>query len=49
MPDARLGLLIRLCLQNKGHLAKGRRGDFQELTEDEIRQIENIINDSFRK
>lgn len=43
MPDRRLSLLVRLCMQNGGRLARGRRKDFAELTDDEIRQIEQAV------
>src|SRR5690606_39145265 len=34
MPDRRLSLLVRLCMQNGGRLARGRRKDFAELTDE---------------
>ena len=43
MPDRRLELLIRLCLQGKGHLSKSKRGLFTELTDDECRRMEEAI------
>jgi hypothetical protein len=41
MPDRRASLLVRLILQNKGKLARGRRKDFSELSEAEIETIES--------
>lgn len=43
MPDRRASLLVRLILQNKGKLAKGRRQTFSELTDDEIAAIESAV------
>jgi hypothetical protein len=43
MPDRRLELYIRLCLQGKGHLSKSKRGLFAELTDNECRQMEDAV------
>ena len=43
MPDRRMDLFIRLCLQNKGHLAKGKRDQFAGLTDDEITAMEKAV------
>ena len=43
MPDRRASLLVRLILQNKGTLAKGRRKEFSELTDKEISAIESAV------
>jgi hypothetical protein len=43
MPDRRLDLFIRLCLQNKGRLAKGKRGQFDGLTAEEIQSMERVV------
>ena len=43
MPDRRASLLVRLCLQNQGHLAKGKRDQFAELTDEEVAGIEAAI------
>ncbi len=43
MPDRRASLLVRLILQNKGKLARGRRNHFTELTDDEIAAIEEAV------
>src|SRR3990172_5958982 len=43
MPDRRASLLVRLILQNKGELAKGRRENFSELTDDELAAIESAV------
>lgn len=43
MPDRRASLLIRLILQNNGTLSKSKRGEFGELTDDEIAAIEAAI------
>jgi hypothetical protein len=43
MPDRRASLLIRLCLQNGGPLPKNKRKLFAELTNEEIKNIEDEI------
>jgi len=43
MPNRRASLLIRLILQNKGILSKGKRSQFSELSDDEIKTIESAI------
>jgi hypothetical protein len=46
MPDRRASLLVRLILQNKGKLAKGKRQQFSELTDNEIADIEAAVQAS---
>lgn len=43
MPDRRAALLIRLMLQNGGRLSAAKRGQFAELTDDEIRAMEAVV------
>jgi hypothetical protein len=43
MPDRRASLLVRLCLQNGGRLSKSKRGQFVELSDLEIEQMEALI------
>lgn len=43
MPNRRASLLVRLILQNKGKLAKGKRSSFSEITDQEIDQIEKAV------
>ena len=43
MPDRRMDIFIRLCLQNKGRLARGKRDQFEELTDDEIAAMEAAV------
>jgi Fic family protein len=43
MPNQRASLLVRLIHQNNGKLSKGKRQQFAELSDDEIRQIESAI------
>jgi Fic family protein len=43
MPDRRASLFIRLCLQNGGTLAKGKRSTFAELRDDEIAALERAV------
>ncbi|MEP7220723.1 MAG: Fic family protein, partial [Bacteroidota bacterium] len=46
MPDRRLDLFIRLCIQGKGHLSKAKRATFGELNDEEYRSMEMIILDA---
>jgi hypothetical protein len=43
MPDRRLDLFLRVCLQGKGALSKNKRAQFQELTDTECTQMETIV------
>ena len=43
MPDRRASLFVRLCLQNGGRLAGGRRTTFPELTDAEIAAMEEAV------
>jgi hypothetical protein len=43
MPDRRASLLIRMILQNKGKISKGKRASFSEITDQEIEQIERSV------
>ena len=44
LPDQKINLFIRFCLQNNGRLsARKRSSHFSMLTEDEIRQMEAAI------
>jgi len=46
MPDRKLDLFIRLCLQNKGTLSKRKRDQFAELlTEDELAAMQRVIQE----
>jgi hypothetical protein len=44
MPGFRASLLVRLILQNHGRLSKAKRGQFAELSDEEIAAIENAIH-----
>jgi hypothetical protein len=44
MPDPRASLLVRLLLQNHGRLSKAKRGQFADLSDEEIAAIENAIH-----
>jgi hypothetical protein len=48
MPDRRASLFIRLCLQNGGNLSKAKRGQFAELTDDEIQQLESAVQSAMK-
>jgi hypothetical protein len=43
MPNRRAALLVRLVLQNKGKLSKGKRTSFAEITDKEVDQIETAV------
>ncbi len=43
MPDRRASVFVRLCLQNGGRLAGGRRTTFAELTDAEIAAMEAAV------
>lgn len=43
MPDSRLDLFIRLCLQGGGDLSRNKRAQFGELTEEEIGRMQETI------
>lgn len=43
MPDRRLHLFFKICLQNAGKLSKAKRADFAELTDAEVAALENAI------
>jgi len=43
MPNRRASLLIKLILQNKGKLSKGKRTAFAEISDEEIDRIESAV------
>jgi hypothetical protein len=43
MPDRRASLFVRLCLQNGGRLAKGKRNVFAEVTDGELAALQEAI------
>jgi len=43
MPDRRAALLVRMCLQNGGKLSQNKRGQFAELTDQEIAAMEAAL------
>jgi hypothetical protein len=43
MPDQRLNLFIRLCLQGNGRLSAAKRGRFSELSDAEIARMEAVV------
>jgi hypothetical protein len=48
MPDRIAENLVMFIRQNKGALSKNRReGEFKQLTDDEVQQIERIVSDTF--
>jgi len=46
MPNRRASLLANLCLQNGGRLSAKKRPQFSEVSDDEIRRIEEAISAS---
>ena len=48
MPDRLIDLFIRICLQNKGQLSKGKRGShFEMLTDKEIAALERAVREEY--
>jgi hypothetical protein len=43
MPDRRASIIVRLCLQNGGRLAMGKRDLFKEITDDELAALQDAI------
>lgn len=43
MPDRRMDLFVRLCLEGKGRLSKSRRACFHELSDQECRRLQTIV------
>ena len=43
MPNKKLSLFVRLCMQNNGRLAKTRRKAFAELTDAEVEAMEAAV------
>lgn len=49
MPDQRLDLFIRFCLQNNGILSQNKRKSyFSELSDDEIKKMQNAVQDAYQ-
>jgi Fic family protein len=46
MPDSRLDLFIRLCLQGRGRVSRNKRACFDELTDDEVERLEAVVQDA---
>lgn len=49
MPERRLDLLLRYCLQGKGTLSKTKRSQCPELTSDEVDRIEAAVRGAMEK
>lgn len=43
MPDRKLDLFVRFCLEGKGHLSKAKRKRFDFLTDEEIEMLEGVV------
>lgn len=46
MPDRRLALFVKLCLDNEGRLSKRKRENFSELTNEEIEAMEAAVQEA---
>lgn len=49
MPDRRMDLFIRLCLQGKGRLSKVNREQFGEVYDEECRELEQIVSEEISR
>jgi len=47
MPDRRLDILLRLLHQNGGRLAKAKREQFAEVSDEELGRIEKVFSEAF--
>lgn len=48
MPNRRVGLLVRMLLQNGGRLSKNKRKQFDELTDEEIQRMQAAVQEIIR-
>ena len=48
MPNRRMDLFIRRCLQQGGRLSKNRRRQFSELTDREVADLEALVQEAIR-
>ena len=46
MPDRRASLFVRLCMQNGGRIAVGKRTQFPELTDSEVEQLQVQVQEA---
>lgn len=46
MPDRRASLFVRLCMQNGGRIAVGKRTQFPELTDSEVEQLQTQVQEA---
>jgi len=49
MPDRKLDLFIKVCLQNHGKISKSKTSQFSMLTSDEINKLSSIIQEIIKK
>jgi hypothetical protein len=49
MPDSRLDLFIRLCMQAQGKLSRNKRARFDELTDEEVERMEAVVQDALAR
>lgn len=49
MPDRRMDLFIRLCLQGKGRLSKAKREQFGEVSDEECHKLEQIVSEEISR
>jgi hypothetical protein len=43
MPDRKLELFVRLCIQGKGKVSASKRGLFPEITDEELADLESAV------
>lgn len=46
MPDRRLDLFLRICLEGKGRLSRRKRDLFKELSDEECHRLEKIVQEA---
>ncbi|MFA6270600.1 MAG: Fic family protein [Candidatus Paceibacterota bacterium] len=49
MPDRKIDLFIKLCIQNRGKISSGKRGTFEKLTDHEISRMERTVQTRMKK
>jgi Fic family protein len=49
LPDRKLDLFIRLCIEGKGGISKSKRKQFDYLTEEEFEEMERIVANEIKR
>ena len=47
MPDNKIDLFIRVCLQNQGKLSNSKKNHFSMLTDEEVDRMEKVVRDKY--